>query len=204
MSYISRYINSEQDVYTLAISAYALYAGNHPTKRIALTLLENQAKQNATRNHKWWGEDVPKSEEKNPWHYLPKSLDIEVTSYALLTYIEGGLIYDAIPIVNWLVGQGNPFGGFASTQDTIVALQALSKLTERISAPSNMQVKFSYKKQESNNINVNKDNAMIIQKFKVIKIVSWVQNSFNFVVLLDRFKRKRSKRNSAGVRFCFI
>lgn len=91
-----------------------------------------------------------------------------MTSYALLAYVEANLVYDAIPVVNWLISQENPFGGFASTQDTIIGLQALSKLTEKMSTQTNMQVKFSYKKQESNNINVNRDNAMIVQKFKVL------------------------------------
>lgn len=133
-----------------------------------MNLLELKAKTN--KSMKFWTEDVPESEKLNPWHYLPKSLDIEASSYALLTYVERGFIEDSIPVLNWLLAQENPFGGFASTRDTVVALNALAKLNNKITPSTNIQVKFAYKKQESNNINVNKDNALIIQKFKVIYI----------------------------------
>ncbi|XP_053480033.1 alpha-2-macroglobulin-like protein 1 [Ictalurus furcatus] len=60
------------------------------------------------------------------------SLEVEITSYVLLALMSGpqlsgfGLGYSA-SIVRWLSQQQNPFGGFRSTQDTVVALQALSK-----------------------------------------------------------------------------
>ncbi|KAM3615928.1 uncharacterized protein V6R79_009822 [Siganus canaliculatus] len=60
------------------------------------------------------------------------SLDVEMTSYVLLALLSGpalpafGLDY-ASSIVRWLAQQQNPYGGFSSTQDTVVALQALAK-----------------------------------------------------------------------------
>ncbi|XP_053536529.1 alpha-2-macroglobulin-like protein 1 [Ictalurus punctatus] len=60
------------------------------------------------------------------------SLEVEITSYVLLALMSGpqlsgfGLGYSA-SIVRWLSQQQNPFGGFRSTQDTVVALQALAK-----------------------------------------------------------------------------
>lgn len=60
------------------------------------------------------------------------SLEVEMTSYVLLALLSGpalpgfGLDYSS-GIVRWLTQQQNPFGGFASTQDTVVALQALAK-----------------------------------------------------------------------------
>ncbi|XP_038830413.1 alpha-2-macroglobulin-like [Salvelinus namaycush] len=60
------------------------------------------------------------------------SLEVEMTSYVLLALLSGptmpgfGLDY-SIGIVRWLAQQQNPYGGFASTQDTVVALQALAK-----------------------------------------------------------------------------
>ncbi|XP_041731964.2 alpha-2-macroglobulin-like isoform X2 [Coregonus clupeaformis] len=59
------------------------------------------------------------------------SLEVEMTSYVLLALLSGpsmpgfGLDY-SIGIVRWLAQQQNPYGGFASTQDTVVALQALA------------------------------------------------------------------------------
>lgn len=163
---MARNLDDGEDLYTITIASYALHIGRHPSQQTAMNLLELKAKTN--NSMKFWTEDIPPNEIRNPWHYLPKSLDIETTSYALLTYVERGLIQDSIPVLDWLLAQENPFGGFASTRDTIAALNAISKLTSKFVISTNMQVKFSYKKQESNNINVNKDNAMIIQKYKVI------------------------------------
>uniref|UniRef100_H2ZNR2 NTR domain-containing protein n=1 Tax=Ciona savignyi TaxID=51511 RepID=H2ZNR2_CIOSA len=65
----------------------------------------------------------------------PLALDIEATSYALLTHVI--MIRNKNPLVQgdldlarkialWLIGQRNEGGGFRSTQDTVVGLQALS------------------------------------------------------------------------------
>lgn len=55
----------------------------------------------------------------NPWrppYQQARSVDIEMTSYVLLTYVYHGSINDAVPIVKWIVAQRNPDGGFSSTQ----------------------------------------------------------------------------------------
>ncbi|KAJ8267037.1 hypothetical protein GJAV_G00137590 [Gymnothorax javanicus] len=59
------------------------------------------------------------------------SLAVEMTSYVLLATPPGpalpghDMTYHA-PIVSWLTDQQNSYGGFSSTQDTVVALQALT------------------------------------------------------------------------------
>lgn len=167
---MSRNLDDKEDVYTIAISSYALHATRHPSQQTAMNLLELKAQ---TKNGtKFWAEEIPPKEERNLWHHLPKSLDIETTAYALLTYTERGLVEDSIPVLNWLIAQQNPFGGFSSTRDTVVALQALSMLMSKITQTSDMQVKFTYKKQESKSINVNRDNAWIVQQHKVKIVVA--------------------------------
>ncbi|XP_056298071.1 alpha-2-macroglobulin isoform X2 [Pseudoliparis swirei] len=60
------------------------------------------------------------------------SLEVEMTAYVLLALLSGpptpgfGLDYSS-GIVRWLTQNQNPYGGFSSTQDTVVALQALAK-----------------------------------------------------------------------------
>ncbi|XP_035289611.1 alpha-2-macroglobulin-like [Anguilla anguilla] len=59
------------------------------------------------------------------------SLAVEMTSYVLLALLSGPPLSDfdlgyATSIVRWLAHQQNPYGGFSSTQDTVVALQALT------------------------------------------------------------------------------
>ncbi|XP_039619909.1 alpha-2-macroglobulin-like protein 1 [Polypterus senegalus] len=59
------------------------------------------------------------------------SVQVEMTSYVLLSLLSGpplpefDLTYTS-SIVQWLVRQQNSYGGFSSTQDTVVALQALA------------------------------------------------------------------------------
>lgn len=65
--------------------------------------------------YKYW-ERVPKSTDL--WNQ-PSSINIEITSYALLSYIKGGKILDAAPIAKWLLSQQSKCGGYASTQDTV-------------------------------------------------------------------------------------
>jgi len=50
-----------------------------------------------------------------PYQQAP-SLDIETTSYALLTYAHLGNLTGGIPIAKWIVAQRNADGGFSSTQ----------------------------------------------------------------------------------------
>lgn len=119
---------------------------------------------------KWWKKPVPVGEEKNPWNELPNGVSVEMTAYAMLTYLERGLVQDSLPIMKWLVTQRNEDGGFASTQDTVIGIYALAKLAERISSTNvNMQVNFHYNTGSSaqTSININPQKSMILQKNEV-------------------------------------
>lgn len=158
----------DNDIYTLALSAYVLQISNHQLRREALTELELKAK--VKNDMKWWGKNIPENESKNPWHSLPKSGDIETTAYALLAFLEADLIDETVPVVNWLVNQGNNLGGFTSTQDTRMALMALYRLVLRLSIESSMQITYRYRKQESGKFSINKNSAMILQTTKVAQL----------------------------------
>ncbi|NXO80718.1 A2ML1 protein, partial [Sitta europaea] len=67
----------------------------------------------------------------SPWSQ-PVSVDVELTAYILLALLSKPNVTEsdlttASGIVAWLTRQQNAYGGFASTQDTVVALQALAK-----------------------------------------------------------------------------
>ncbi|XP_009320150.1 PREDICTED: alpha-2-macroglobulin-like protein 1 [Pygoscelis adeliae] len=67
----------------------------------------------------------------SPWSQ-PLSVDVELTAYVLMALLSkpnvtGSDLTTASCIVAWLTRQQNAYGGFASTQDTVVALQALAK-----------------------------------------------------------------------------
>lgn len=91
-----------------------------------------------------------------------------MTSYALLTLLHRDLVSDAIPVMHWLVSQRNEQGGFASTQDTVVGIYALAKLAERITSGDNdVRVTAKYGRGTQTNININRANTMILQKYEV-------------------------------------
>lgn len=165
LDYIARNLDEKESIYTIAICSYILQIANHPSKQTAFNLLDSKAK--TANNMKWWGKDTPFNETNNPWNKLPKSMDIETTSYALLTFLEAGLTDDAIPVINWLVNQQNNLGGFTSSQDTVIGLYALYKLVEKLSLRPNIQIQLSDSPRQKNNINVNQNNAMIVQKLQV-------------------------------------
>ncbi|KAK6619001.1 hypothetical protein RUM44_003383 [Polyplax serrata] len=166
VDYIVKNLEGLEDPYAIAISCYALHLAGHPSKDQIFHLLESKAKGDSEM--KYWKKPIPEGDEKNPWHErLPNGVAVEMTAYALLTYLERDLMEDALPIMKWLVAQRNDEGGFASTQDTVVGIYALSKLAEKISSPNvQMQAVFSYKagSKAQTTINVDKQKAMILQK----------------------------------------
>eukprot|EP00079_Xenopus_tropicalis_P019754 XP_012809794.1 PREDICTED: alpha-2-macroglobulin-like [Xenopus tropicalis] len=65
-----------------------------------------------------------------PYRRAP-SAEVEMNSYMLLALLSKPNVSDddltlATQVVSWMIKQQNPNGGFSSTQDTVVALQALS------------------------------------------------------------------------------
>ncbi|XP_050293499.1 murinoglobulin-1-like [Anthonomus grandis grandis] len=113
------------DKYSLVISSYALFkirwldeAKRFLQKTIAVANIED--------NLMWWS--VTSSEESY-------ASDIEITSYALLALMEepsAEYMAYAHSIVHWLVSKIGPTGAFKSTQDTVVALDALTKYANYI------------------------------------------------------------------------
>uniref|UniRef100_A0A8C3P6M5 Alpha-macroglobulin receptor-binding domain-containing protein n=1 Tax=Chrysemys picta bellii TaxID=8478 RepID=A0A8C3P6M5_CHRPI len=67
------------------------------------------------------------------YHPRAPSAEVEMTSYVLLAYLPTRPAPSqedlslAAQIAKWISKQQNPNGGFSSTQDTVVALQALSR-----------------------------------------------------------------------------
>ncbi|KAI6071502.1 CD109 antigen [Aix galericulata] len=74
------------------------------------------------REFRFW--ITPASEMSDSWQ--SRSIDIELAAYALLSHFHQDRLEEGIPIMKWLSQQRNHLGGFSSTQDTVVALQALS------------------------------------------------------------------------------
>nr|XP_014289274.1 CD109 antigen-like isoform X3 [Halyomorpha halys] len=164
--YIVKNFDGLDDIYAIVLSTYALHLAQHPAKDNAFNVLESKAK---TANElKWWTKNDNLTSEKNPNAFLPNSIDVEMTAYAMLVYINRGLIEDCLPVMKWLFTQQNDQGGFASTQDTVVALGALAELATSISSGSvDVTTSFSYGNGITKDIRINSAVSMILHKVEI-------------------------------------
>ena len=151
------------DVYSLAITSYALALAGHSSASAVLTKFNNFAIETTLELH--W-EKVLKADPSS--FYQPQSLDVEISAYGLLTIYKND-ISRALKIIRWLVKQQNSRGGFRSTQDTVVALDALSKFSAKFSATaSSLDLKLTPNFGSIINVSVNKTNALVLQSFNLI------------------------------------
>ncbi|XP_011781286.1 PREDICTED: LOW QUALITY PROTEIN: C3 and PZP-like alpha-2-macroglobulin domain-containing protein 8 [Colobus angolensis palliatus] len=120
------------DPYSCALTAYALTLLRSPAAPEALRKLRSLAIMRDGVTH-WsltnsW--DMDKGTLLSFGDRTSQSVvsaEVEMTAYALLTYTLLGDVAAALPVVKWLSQQRNALGGFSSTQDTCVALQALAE-----------------------------------------------------------------------------
>uniref|UniRef100_A0A8B9YXD6 Alpha-2-macroglobulin n=1 Tax=Buteo japonicus TaxID=224669 RepID=A0A8B9YXD6_9AVES len=122
----------ENHVYTKALMAYAFaLAGKEEKRKALLSSLEKEAVKKDGSVH--WQRPGKEPEVDLPYYrYRAPSAEVEMTAYVLLAHLttqpapsQEELSFASL-IAKWISGQQNPNGGFSSTQDTVVALQALS------------------------------------------------------------------------------
>ena len=77
-------------------------------------MLESNA--NIKSDMTWWSKPIIEEDNKNPWYSLSRTVDVEMTSYAMLVYLRRNSLIEATSIMKWLIKQRNSEGGFASTQ----------------------------------------------------------------------------------------
>ncbi|XP_073673455.1 alpha-2-macroglobulin-like protein 1 [Garra rufa] len=149
------------NAYVTALLSYTFtLAGDEQMRRILLSNLDQQARRDGVGRYWTMANNAQ----------LMGSLEVETSAYVLLALLSGptppgfGLDYSA-SIVHWLTKQQNAFGGFSSTQDTVVALQALAKysaatyntvgtITITVTSPSGQRNRFT----------VNQNNRLLYQE----------------------------------------
>lgn len=152
---------NESDVYSLGIVSYALSLANHPSYSMVFFKFFNFAIETASELH--W----EKTQEANPdqFYYQPSSLDVEISSYALLSLYNKD-ISKSLKIIRWVVKQQSSVGGFKSTQDTVAALEALSKFSAQFTlATSNLALTITPNVGISFSASVNPSNSLLLQTF---------------------------------------
>ncbi|CAC5405667.1 CD109 [Mytilus coruscus] len=132
----NRTLIAKNNQYELVIATYALTLVNAPISRTLLRQIERySSREDGT---KFWKLTDDAANMIQPYrHWIPpkvkvRALDIEITSYVLLIYNIRKDITNGVRVVKWLNKQKNPFGGFTSTQDTVIAIQAITGFAEKV------------------------------------------------------------------------
>ncbi|XP_076446304.1 CD109 antigen-like [Babylonia areolata] len=153
------------DDYLLAVVTYALTLASDPTAPAALQRLAGHA---VTRSgFRYWHKEpvtTTSSSTHHAWR-TPQAgaSDVEMTSYALLTYAATNDITGGLDVLKWVASQRNPRGGFSSTQDTVLALQALSEFARHVYS-SNFNVQINVKAGAfSRDYSITPSNALLLQ-----------------------------------------
>nr|AEC50086.1 TEP isoform 2 [Pacifastacus leniusculus] len=164
LDFLGSGLDNIDDFYSLAITTYALHLADNPLRDAAFYKLEGKAK--VEKKEKWWESGEMRRTQETAVESRP--LDVEATSYALLTYVLRDLTRDdALPIMNWLVRQRNQYGGFQSTQDTVVGMAGLAALAGELSTTDpQVNIRLIYGAR-GKNIQVTRSNIMLLQRVEL-------------------------------------
>ena len=151
-------------MYALAIASYALQLAEHIGKDFILDKLNRMAMKKDDKM--WFTKPIPEDDKNNIWYKRPNSINIEINAYAVLANIQAGHVSDAVAIMKWLVTQQSEIGGFTSTQDTVVGLEALAAVAQQINTrDSHVDITVNYGDGAETRLAVNNGNAFILQSY---------------------------------------
>lgn len=163
--------NQTEGIRSQALATYTLYKFKHANAETELQKLKSIAQRDEDRQ--WWTDKDKSNFDSHHWWRYIYTHDVESTSYALLALLEQSTLDtdELLPIIRWLMAQRNSYGGFVSTQDTIVGLQALVKFVERSNYESaQMQVDIngsSGERQKKDTLHLTADNSLLYQTAEV-------------------------------------
>jgi CD109 antigen len=127
VAYLENQLNGMDDAYTLALTTYALELAGSAKTDEAYQMLMDIAQEDEDGLHWGTGGDVLPEQTRGFAPGIGRSADVEMTAYATLALIKHGDSFNASRAAKWLSSRRNAYGGYGSTQDTVVALQALTE-----------------------------------------------------------------------------
>ncbi|KAK7463204.1 hypothetical protein BaRGS_00038213 [Batillaria attramentaria] len=155
------------DDLSLALTSFALAKAGSSVADDAFTMLNSHAI--TEHGMTYWKSKTNTTTRTDPYvrwrptHVRARPIDIQITSYALLTYAERGMFKEGMNILHWLTRQRNPYGGFASTQDTIVGLQAMTQFVQQ-AVPTGYDLHLDVKAGVSSpHFDIDPSNALVLQ-----------------------------------------
>ncbi|KAA0701893.1 Alpha-2-macroglobulin-like protein 1 [Triplophysa tibetana] len=148
------------NMYFTALASYTFtLAGDQRMRRTLLSNLNNRVRREG--DGRYWTQNSVQ---------MTGSLQVEMSSYVLLALLSGptlpsfNLEYSA-SIVRWLAKRQNAYGGFSSSQDTVVALQALAKYSAVTYSPTGtVVVNVTSPSNQKYNFTVNQTNRLLYQE----------------------------------------
>ncbi|XP_068022133.1 alpha-2-macroglobulin-like protein 1 [Melanerpes formicivorus] len=159
------------NLYDLALAANAFaVAGEKTFRQKILDRLDMAAI--TSDDQIFWSQQSQKEEDSLHWYRAP-SVDVELTSSILMAHLSkpslsSDEIKKASRIVSWLTKQQNPYGGFASTQDTVVALEALALYATKTFSKDGPDLQASLSSEGFNqNIRVDSTNRLLLQRVEL-------------------------------------
>lgn len=150
VDYVSRQASNAQTMYTMVVCAYALHISEATlqSRRLTIAKIKGEALTKGVSSppvYRYWKDTLNKFDPATP--SVDTAMMVETTAYALLAILKSGDYDYAKPVARWLKEQQRYGGGFFSTQDTVIALEALTEvgiLEKKLNL--NMDVTVSYRR----------------------------------------------------------
>ncbi|XP_076137812.1 complement C4-B-like [Alosa pseudoharengus] len=169
-SYLEQQLNSLEDPYSVAITAFALSLTQHQSSAAAQAQkkLRGLAICDTSKNMCFWG---PKKAQSPDVKARADPLSLETTAYALLQTLAMKDTQYARKIVSWITEQRKFGGGFHSTQDTVVALEALATFSEQNNDVNGLDltVEMCFQDGQKDVVRLTKRNALTQPDIKIKK-----------------------------------
>uniref|UniRef100_A0A1I8MLC1 A-macroglobulin complement component n=1 Tax=Musca domestica TaxID=7370 RepID=A0A1I8MLC1_MUSDO len=160
LNFLSGSMNRTNDMYALSIMAVTLQmAKNYTTSRTILDKIIQRKK--SSHDLVWWSQN-----DRN------MAKDVEITGYVLMAMLEIGYSVEvAKKAFNWLTQQRNAKGGFQSSQDTVVGVQALIKYSVKYRVTGSINVTVNYTAMD-NNTQIVKIGEMVVdaRNMKIVQM----------------------------------
>jgi len=105
-----------------------------------------------------------------------KARDVELTAYMVLNLVSQSKLSEALKAIKWLTTHRNRRGGFVSTQDTMVALEAISEYSKAVTEDEvDLKVEAVVESGDSEDgqeawsetFDIDKDNQLLFEKTKI-------------------------------------
>lgn len=195
-------LSASGNSYEISIIAHALHLADSQHKDFAYKKLMSLVKRDADGLMHWTGRadpiKSPDASETNgtstlaseklqvvsvsDYLSMPDALEVEATAYSLLTLMQRSDVDNGIPALRWLISKQNSNGGFSSTQDTVIGLQALGAIAQKISTSTlKMQVDIkngNSKAGQASDVQAFSfipENALVLQQIELKPDAEWVQ-----------------------------